>query len=43
MTAIVAALASMVTLSLARWYWGYIVEGRFYHHGQVMFPVNELK
>lgn len=42
MTAIVAALASIVTVEIARWYWGYIEKNRYYP-GKARFDVEQVK
>lgn len=42
MTAVTAALASVVVTSGARWYWGYIRNNRYYIVGVYRFKLTDL-
>lgn len=43
MSGVFAFIASMLTVALAKRYWGYITDGRYYHVGFRKFSTSELQ
>ena len=43
MSAVMAFISSMVTVRLAMWLFGYVVDGRHYHVGWIKYGVEELR
>lgn len=43
MSSIMAFVASIVTVRIAMWLFGYVVDGRYYHVGVIKYSLEELR